>query len=263
MLVFVDESGYPIPSDASEKSVLLAVCIRELDLRTTTQKLFVLKDTIFGKQDEIKSTQLFHPKVITRKWDKNIAYADGIMQILLSVDSGVFAIVMDRPSFVPYTPEGMLPVQYHRLLQRIQTHCNINQSSLAMCIFDQTNDGRDKKYAMGFNNFLYRSKEGKSFDKVLVSPLFVSSAATSAMELADVCAGLVRNCYTLGLHERLPITDYEKWLFGLYTRMTYKTHHYPYRGGMLYGIYQMPCRCFRKANNDCDAIEEGICEISP
>ena len=106
-----------------------------------------------------------------------------------------------------------------------------------MCIFDQTDDGKDKQYAMGFNNFLYRSPEGKGFDKVLVSPLFVSSAATSAMELADIGAGLVRNFYVLGLDKRAPVNEYETWIAELYARVAKKTRNYPYRNTYLYGIY--------------------------
>jgi hypothetical protein len=197
MLVYIDESGYPIPSDASQKSVLLAVCIRETDIREITQQLYSLKERIYARQNEIKSTSLINPKTILKNRTKNRAYTEGIINVLESVESKVFAIIMDRPSYVPHTEEGLLPIQYHRLLQRIQYHCEQRNTLMAMCVFDQTDDGRDKKYASGFNNFLYRSAEGRNFDKIIVSPFFVSSVVTSTIELPDICAGIVRNYYIL------------------------------------------------------------------
>ncbi|MBQ6844699.1 MAG: DUF3800 domain-containing protein [Agathobacter sp.] len=57
MLVFIDESGYPRPTDATNNPVLLAVCLHENDIKSITNQIYKLKDSIYGKQDEIKSTK--------------------------------------------------------------------------------------------------------------------------------------------------------------------------------------------------------------
>lgn len=43
MLVFIDESGYPRPSDDNEYSVLMAVCIYEKDIRSIDNDIYKLK----------------------------------------------------------------------------------------------------------------------------------------------------------------------------------------------------------------------------
>ncbi|MBE5784325.1 MAG: DUF3800 domain-containing protein [Clostridiales bacterium] len=40
MLVYVDESGYPIPSDTNTVSVLAAVCIDESQVRNITHAMY-------------------------------------------------------------------------------------------------------------------------------------------------------------------------------------------------------------------------------
>ena len=49
MLVFVDESGYPIPTDESEYSTLMAICINENDIRGITSDIYKLKNLIYHK----------------------------------------------------------------------------------------------------------------------------------------------------------------------------------------------------------------------
>lgn len=55
MLAFIDESGYPRPTDATRNPILLAVCIRENDIKQITNQIYKLKHSIYGKQDEIRS----------------------------------------------------------------------------------------------------------------------------------------------------------------------------------------------------------------
>jgi len=244
MLVFVDESGYPLPTDASVRSVLLSVCIKETDIRNITQQFYQLKERIYQKQSEIKSTNLINPKTILKKHTHNQQYTESVLDILDAYDTSVFAVIMEKPDFIPYTQEGLLPVQYYYLLQRIEYFCDTNQTLMAMCVFDQTDDGRDKKYASGFNNFLFRSREGRLFNKILVSPFFVSSTVTPTIELPDICAGIVRNYYTLELDKRNANNDYEIWLSGLFSRVLKHTHNFYKSPNMFYGFYQMPKRCF-------------------
>ena len=54
MLTFIDESGYPRPTDSTKNPILLGVCIHENDIKPITNQIYKLKDSIYGKQDEIK-----------------------------------------------------------------------------------------------------------------------------------------------------------------------------------------------------------------
>lgn len=46
MLVFIDESGYPRPTDSTNNPVLLAVCLHENDIKPITNQIYKLKDSI-------------------------------------------------------------------------------------------------------------------------------------------------------------------------------------------------------------------------
>lgn len=205
-----------------------------------------VENRLYGKQSEIKSTNLINPKTILKNRTINREYTESVLDILESCQTRIFAVVMERPDFVPHTAEGMLPIQYHRLLQRVQWYCDTHQTLMAMCVFDQTNDGRDARYAQGFNNFLFRSAEGVHFDKILVSPFFVSSTVTSTIELPDICAGIVRNYYQLELDRRMPGDEYEEWLVSLYRRVERRTENFHRGLHTFYGIYQMPSSCFAR-----------------
>ena len=66
MLTFIDESGYPRPTDSTKNPILLGVCIHENDIKPITNQIYKLKDSIYGKQDEIKSTKLIREATITK-----------------------------------------------------------------------------------------------------------------------------------------------------------------------------------------------------
>ena len=66
MLVFIDESGYPRPTDDNEYSVLMAVCIYEKDIRAIDNDIYKLKNQIYNKQDEIKSTNIIKNKPLKK-----------------------------------------------------------------------------------------------------------------------------------------------------------------------------------------------------
>lgn len=97
MLVFIDESGYPRPTDATNNPVLLAVCLHQNDIKSITNQIYKLKDSVYGKQDEIKSTKLIREATITKNRTKNKSYVEGMIDIILSYDAAIFAILMEKP----------------------------------------------------------------------------------------------------------------------------------------------------------------------
>ena len=49
MLTFIDESGYPRPTDSTKNPILLGVCIHENDIKPITNQIYKLKDSINNK----------------------------------------------------------------------------------------------------------------------------------------------------------------------------------------------------------------------
>lgn len=115
MLTFIDESGYPHPTDSTKNPILLGVCIHENDIKPITNQIYKLKDSIYGKQDEIKSTKLIREATITKNRTNNKAYVEGMVDIITSYDAAIFAIIMDKPNEPIIVPEHHLPKQYSLL----------------------------------------------------------------------------------------------------------------------------------------------------
>lgn len=120
MLTFIDESGYPRPTDSTKNPILLGVCIHENDIKPITNQIYKLKDSIYGKQDEIKSTKLIREATITKNRTNNKAYVEGMVDIITSYDAAIFAIIMDKPDEPIIVPEHHLPKQYYLLLKKVE-----------------------------------------------------------------------------------------------------------------------------------------------
>lgn len=86
MLTFIDESGYPRPTDSTRNPILLGVCIHENDIKPITNQIYKLKDSIYGKQDEIKSTKLIREATIT----KNRSYNELVRIVFTQVSNSLF-----------------------------------------------------------------------------------------------------------------------------------------------------------------------------
>lgn len=219
MLVFIDESGYPRPTDDNEFSVVMAVCIYEKDIREINSNIYKLKNQIYGKQDEIKSTNIIRKQTIEKNRTLNKEYAERFVNIVTAHNIVTFCIIMKRPTEMPSVDEGILPKQYHLLLKKVEYLCERRNIEKSIFVFDETNEGEDLKIANSFNGFLFKSQLGKTFDRILETPFFVSSKITPAIQIADIFADIVRQYYSNGLNERQPVTEYENWLSGLFEQI--------------------------------------------
>ena len=227
MLVFIDESGYPRPTDSTEKPILLGVCIHENDIKSITNHIYKLKDSIYGKQDEIKSTKLIREATITKNRTKNKTYVEGMVDIITSYDAAIFAIIMDKPDEPIIVPEYHLPKQHYLLLKKIEFYCSHHHYGKAMMIFDEVHEDADRKIAEAIAGFLFKTDFGRSFHHVLEMPLFVSSAVTPAVQFADIFAGIVRHYYENELDQKEPETEFQKWLTELFSNLYGLTENSP------------------------------------
>jgi len=88
------------------------------------------------------------------------------------------------------------------------------------------------------------SKLGKDFDRILEMPLFVNSAVTPAIQIADIFAGIIRHYYENGLDllAKNKITDpFESWLNSLFLQIEHRTENLKQTssGFIEYGFYKI------------------------
>ena len=76
----------PRPTDSTKNPILLGVCIHENDIKPITNQIYKLKDSIYGKQDVIKSTKLIRKATITKNRIDSIT---GIKNLYSSLSSAL------------------------------------------------------------------------------------------------------------------------------------------------------------------------------
>jgi len=267
MLVFIDESGLPLPSDPCLRPTLCAVCIPKECHRTVTGALFNIKKKVYGvpadasKLIEIKSNRLLVRSVFrdahaghsfaTKKVDllNAIIYAcENIFSFIR-----VYAVVMHRPTATPRYPDKYLERENVALLQRVhglmaQRYTNSNR--MAAIIFDEKDINGDMKRAYAFSQFMFTSPQGQSFSKtILDTPLFVASQQSPGIQLADLLAGAIRLYHEANIGQKTSLGPFETAVSKLYTYAKGKTDDFvdPITGNTHFGFYDMPLSAFPAA----------------
>jgi hypothetical protein len=201
MLVFIDESGHPRPGDPTTKPVLLAACIKEEDAGYLFRSLFALQRTTLAgmnltrEEEEGKAKDFMNRHAITKHVKKR-AYAEGFFEMLGDIDLTVFAIVMERPEKAPYEGPELLQCHHRYLLDRIERFMDEEHPTyMALPIYDALDPGSTRIFAASFNSFMSKSNAGRAMQHIVPSPLFVDSALTPGIQIAD------RFAYVLRLYE--------------------------------------------------------------
>ena len=78
---------------------------------------------------------------------------------------------------------------YSRLLERVEAMMAEDYpDDMAIIVLVSSDQGTDTKRARTFGNFLYGSPTGRSCVHITETPFFVSSAATTGIQIADLAA---------------------------------------------------------------------------
>jgi hypothetical protein len=244
LLVFIDESGKPHPKDSTTNPVLCGVCIKESDIKSISQSIYQLKMKIFGKDTEIKSTSLIRRQILAKNMTNNKQYVDEFVNIACSFDIRVFAIIMDKPDTPFILSKTLLPKHYKLLIKRVEYFCENYGYEKAILVFDEVSPEADYIVAKCITNFLFMSKLGKEFDRILEMPFFVSSEVTPAIQISDIFAGIIRHYYENGLDIHPPnkiVDPFETWLVDLFSQIERKTENLRQAssGFTEYGFYKM------------------------
>lgn len=243
---FIDESGYPSPVEGDERPVLVAVCIRDSEIRRVTQLLYKAEIDCFGEDPsgrrQLKGKKYIHKRSLEERYNNRKEYVEKVLEIFESYNTSVFAVIMERPDFMPFEEEDMLPPQHRFLLQRLN-HFGRSKDTDVLVIFDKVDDSKDGSIANGFKGFLYRSTEGKSFEYIIEMPLFVASINTPLIRFPDLAGNILREIYNINLFSKKPSDPFEEWLLFLGSKLISKTTNFKskFQGRYItfYGIHQM------------------------
>ena len=147
---------------------------------------------------------------------------------------------MERPDELPISDETWLPNQFRYLLQRI--HSLVEGTDDHATILVDGDASLQGNVARGFDSFLFRSGEGRSFARITDSPYFVDSRTTLGIQIADMFAGVLRLWEENGLHRDPPPDDAFlsaiRRYYGIVEELSKDAIHEEH--GVLPGIYRMP-----------------------
>lgn len=117
--------------------------------------MFNIKSTVYGNNPniEIKASKLIIPATFKYNRTKNKDFTERIMMLVETLSVSVFALVMEKPDYLPYTPEGFLPKQYKYLLQKLNLHCQYTgKETNTALVFDEQDGKADEEICNGLNN---------------------------------------------------------------------------------------------------------------
>ena len=241
MLVFVDESGHPHRKDENPSPVVVAACIREQEVRRVSASLFSLKRRLLGNDRadaELKAAQLLNRRTFRRVAEKR-ELVESFFHQLDSMNTTVFAIVMERPLSDLPTNGNHLPNQFRYLLQRANELAN-EEDDYATIMFDG-NGSQFGGLAPRFASYLFRSNEGRQLDRIVDAPYFVDSRLTTGIQIADMVAGAVRIYEELNEADGFGEDDLFASAIERYYRLARRcTRDFETPKGRLSGFYRMP-----------------------
>jgi len=248
MLIFIDESGFPHPSDSTHNPVLAAVCLPERGHRSLCRNMYAIKRRFFSSPEkELKAKELLRPYTFERT-DRRRELVECIFDLIRETELAIFAMIMEHPTRMPETPEGHIPIQYRFLLERINFYIAslADDRDMAILVFD----GEGTAFipgglGPGISRYLFRSREGQTWSKIIDSPFFVDSQITPGIQLVDMIAGCLRHYQEKQLYKESTGTDiFSSALKRYYRIISGKTHDIETEERTLYALYNMPERYF-------------------
>lgn len=237
MFAFCDESSFPRPSEDSDYSVLLAACIKAEDIRSITQRVYQLKENIFGggTEVEIKAKNFVIPKSMRPDRSRNKNFVDRLFELIEAQNIGVYAMVMEKPDYIPHVHPDKLPIHYTYLMQRVNAYAN-SKRRLVSVVFDGQDAGTDEIVSKKFYNLVYRAV---GLDQLIEMPLFVSSKIVPGIQIADIMAGVTRHYFNLKLNVNSPVYPFEEWIAEKYRIIESKTAKHRVNGFNAFGIHMI------------------------
>lgn len=210
MLAFIDESGLPRTNDGrvidvEARPVVVAACFQERDVRNISGRIHALKrDVLNLDSKELKGSGFLDRRTYRNKRAYR-TFAAEFFSAVCNMPVTIFAVIMRGP-FGLNAPDGNhLERRFQYLLERIDLLAEEN-GSMATVIFDGDH-GSFKGLSDKFTRFLYRSDRGRTMANITDTPFFVDSANSIGIQIADMCAYVVREYHENRLNDAPPKLD--------------------------------------------------------
>ena len=189
MLAFIDESGHPQPGDPTSRPSVVAVCFDERNARAVSRQVHAIKrDVLQREQIELKARNIINRSTYRRQGEAR-AFSEDFFAALRNLDITIFGVVMEAP-FAPQRKDNLLENRFRFLLQRIELLAE-EQDTMAIVLFDG-DSGQLKGLSARFSSYLYRSTEGRDNLRIADTPAFVDSESSVGIQIADMCAYVIR-----------------------------------------------------------------------
>jgi hypothetical protein len=258
IFAFVDESGKLAPKHDSFRPTLTAVAIDQDYIPDIVRRLHSIEIDCFGNDPDqkrkLKGKNMINKNVMT-KYNNRKEYVEKLVELLESFDAGVFSIVMEKPDFVPYKEPGLLAIQDQYLLQRLNAFGESKRTEV-LFIYDKIDEsssgsGHDGDMANSFIRYLNLSPSGQQLNNIIPMPLFVASNTHNMIRFPDLIGNIIRKVFELGINNRQPGDEYERWLdylFGIIKKQSVDQRDK--RGTVHRAIYEMPKAKFSSSPDD-------------
>ena len=220
MLAFIDESGHPNPKDQNNRPAVVAVCFDERDARMISRRVYAIKQATLGverAQNELKGRELLNRPNHRRRPEAR-ALADEFFAEFRNLPVTTFATVMEGPFEQRNQDDDRLENRFRFLLQRIELLAS-EQDSMANVMFDG-HSGQLSGLSERFSGYLFRSNEGIAHQHIADTPSFVDSSSSTGIQIADMCAYVVRVYQQSESHRIIPGQG-DEYLFAI--RRWYQT----------------------------------------
>lgn len=195
MLVFIDESEWPKPSAPSGYTVWAAVGLQPQLSKSFSREIFNLERKFWRITEphefEIKGRMLLSSRALTSP--KKVEFVEEVVSLCKHYQLLTFAIGMqhlEEPMLAGFSSEESRIFRvYHYLLERVEAMMQESYpDDMAMVLLDSADKETNKRRAIAFGNFLYGHEAGKSMQKIVETPFFVSSSLTPGIQIADLFA---------------------------------------------------------------------------
>lgn len=147
--------------------------------------------TIEPHEFEIKGRMLLNKRALTSP--KKVEFVEEVLSLCKHYQLLGFAVGMrqfEEPMLAGFSSEDSRIFKvYHYLLERVEAMMQEScPHDMAMVLLDSGDEETNKRRATAFGNFLYGHEAGKSMQKIVETPFFVTSMLTPGIQIADLFA---------------------------------------------------------------------------
>ena len=195
MPIFIDESEWPKPSAVRGYTLWTGVALQPELSKSFSRELFNLERKFWRISEphefEIKGRMLLSRRALTSP--KKMEFIEEVLSLCKRYQLLGFAVGMqqiEEPMLSGFScEEARIFRVYHYLLERVEAMMQESYpDDMAMVLLDSADKETNKRRAIAFGNFLYGHEAGKSMQKIVETPFFVSSGLTPGIQIADLFA---------------------------------------------------------------------------